>query len=243
MRAAGIKTEEVLRAGVVSFLEGAMLYGVFHGDLHGGNLLVQPDGRVALLDFGITGRLVEERRVAFLRLVMGGTLNDVRAQVQALRDLGALDPHADIEQVIADLGLDAPPQDVVEMSAEELTRQLRDLTKQLLGYGAKMPKELMLFVKDILFLDGAVATLAPDIDLLGEVASISAYFASRHGGRIASEIGIDPRERPTDLDSVRSSLGVAPETDRLSYREIQERRALLRRKFEAERHGRAPGAT
>jgi ubiquinone biosynthesis protein len=243
MRAAGIKTEEVLRAGVVSFLEGAMLYGVFHGDLHGGNLLVQADGRVALLDFGITGRLVEERRVAFLRLVMGGTLNDVHAQVQALRDLGALDADADIEQVIADLGLDGPPQDVVEMSAEELTAQLRDLTKQLLGYGAKMPKELMLFVKDILFLDGAVATLAPDIDLLGEVASISAYFASRHGGRIASEIGIDPRVRPTDLDSVRSSLGVAPETDRLSYREIQERRALLRRKFETERHGRAPGAT
>ena len=59
MKAAGIDTEAVLRAGVVSFLEGAMLFGVFHGDLHGGNLFVQPDGRVALLDFGITGRLDE----------------------------------------------------------------------------------------------------------------------------------------------------------------------------------------
>jgi len=42
---------------MISFLEGAMLYGVFHGDLHGGNLFVRPDGRLALLDFGITGRL------------------------------------------------------------------------------------------------------------------------------------------------------------------------------------------
>ena len=50
-----------------------MLYGVFHGDLHGGNLFVQPDGRVALLDFGITGRLGEQQRLAFLRLVIGGT--------------------------------------------------------------------------------------------------------------------------------------------------------------------------
>ena len=33
-------------AGLVSFMEGAMLYGVFHGDLHGGNLTVQPDGRI-----------------------------------------------------------------------------------------------------------------------------------------------------------------------------------------------------
>ena len=36
-----------------------MLHGVFHGDLHGGNLFVLPDGRTALLDFGITGRLDE----------------------------------------------------------------------------------------------------------------------------------------------------------------------------------------
>jgi ubiquinone biosynthesis protein len=214
-----------------------MLYGVFHGDLHGGNLFVQADGRVALLDFGITGRLTEPRRVAFLRLVMGGTLNDVRAQVQALRDLGALDADADIDKVIVDLGLDGPPQDVVEMSAEELTAQLRDLTKQLLAYGARMPKELMLFVKDILFLDGAVATFAPDVDLLGEVAGIATYFTNRHGGRIAAEIGIDPRAREVDLDSVRSSLGVAAETERLSYREIQDRRAQLRKKFEQERGG------
>ena len=59
MHAAGIDTAAVVRAGMVAFLEGAMLYGVFHGDLHGGNLLVLPDGRVALLDHGITGRLDE----------------------------------------------------------------------------------------------------------------------------------------------------------------------------------------
>ena len=242
MRAAGIRTEEVLRAGVVSFLEGAMLHGVFHGDLHGGNLFVQQDGRVVLLDFGITGRLDERRRLAFLRLVMGGTLNDVRAQVRALRDLGALAPDVDVEQVVADLDLDAPPQDVVQMSAEELTAQLRDLTKKLLSYGARMPKELMLFVKDIIFLNGAVANLAPDIDLLGEVAAISAYFADRHGGRIASEIGVDLRARPVDLDGVRSSLGVSTGTERISYRELRARRAAMREKFERARRAQKGGA-
>ena len=41
------------------------------------------------------------------------------------------------------------------------------MVKALLGYGARMPKELMLFVKNMVFLDGAIATLAPDLDLLG----------------------------------------------------------------------------
>ena len=65
-----------------------MLFGVFHGDLHGGNLFVRPDGRVALLDFGITGRLDEPRRLAFFRLIIGGTTNNVPIQVEALKELG-----------------------------------------------------------------------------------------------------------------------------------------------------------
>ena len=59
MKDAGIDTHEVIRTGMVAFMEGAMIHGIFHGDLHGGNLFVMPDGRTALLDFGIVGRLVE----------------------------------------------------------------------------------------------------------------------------------------------------------------------------------------
>ena len=45
MRAAGIDTEAVVRAGMIGFLEGALFYGIFHGDLHGGNLFVLPVGQ------------------------------------------------------------------------------------------------------------------------------------------------------------------------------------------------------
>ena len=44
----------------------------------------------------------------------------------------------------------------------------------------------MLFVKNMVFLDGAIATLAPDLDLFAEIADISMYFATTHGERIAS---------------------------------------------------------
>ena len=59
MKDAGVDTEEVVRTAMVALMEGAMIYGVFHGDLHGGNLFVLPDGRTALLDFGIVGRLTQ----------------------------------------------------------------------------------------------------------------------------------------------------------------------------------------
>src|SRR4051794_24206923 len=176
MKTAGIDTAAVVRACTVAFLEGALLYGVFHGDLHGGNLFVQPDGRVALLDFGITGRLDEHRRQAFLRLLVGGTVNDVRGQLAALRDLGALPPDTDLDAVIRDLDLAAPVKDPTQMTPEELTAEIRDLTKKLLAYGARLPKELMLFVKNMVFSTSMQMTLAPDADLFAEITHIATYF-------------------------------------------------------------------
>ncbi|MDA8062010.1 MAG: AarF/UbiB family protein [Actinomycetota bacterium] len=231
MRRAGIDTEAVVRALIISFLEGATLHGVFHGDLHGGNLFVQADGRVALLDYGITGRLDEPRRLAFLRMLMGGSLNDPRMQLAALRDLGALPPDTDLEAVIVDLGLDQPTDDPTAMDPEQLMREVREVTKRLLAYGARFPKVLMLFVKDMLFVDGALATLAPDVDLFAEITRIATYFTLRHGQQIAGEIGIDPRDNPVDLEGVRAAIGVSSDVDRLTYRELQARRELIRRRM------------
>ncbi|NEP53290.1 MAG: AarF/ABC1/UbiB kinase family protein, partial [Moorea sp. SIO3C2] len=101
---AGVNTHEIVRTSMIGFLEGAMIHGVFHGDLHGGNLFVQPDGRTALFDFGITGRLDEAKRQAFLRLLMTGMMSDVKGQLAAIRDLGALPPDTDLDQVFSDLG-------------------------------------------------------------------------------------------------------------------------------------------
>jgi len=56
IKAAGVDTHAIIRPGMVGFLEGALIHGILHGDLRGGNLFVRPDGRTALLDFGITGR-------------------------------------------------------------------------------------------------------------------------------------------------------------------------------------------
>jgi ubiquinone biosynthesis protein len=235
MKAAGIDTSAVVRAGLVAFLEGAVLHGVFHGDLHGGNLFVMNDGRTALLDYGITGRLSEERRLAFLRLLMGGTTNDVKTQLGALRDLGALPPDVDLDQLIVELKLDQPVVDPTEMSPDELMAQIREITKALLGIGARMPKELMLFVKDMLFLDGALGTLAPDVDLFAEITHVATYFATHHGERIAKDVGIDPRTLDVDVSGMRASFGLKEDVEHITHRELQERRAMIRKRMEDRR--------
>jgi ubiquinone biosynthesis protein len=230
MQAAGIDTEAVVRAGMIAFMEGALVHGVFHGDLHGGNLFVLNDGRTALLDFGIVGRLSDKRRMAFMRLMLGATTNDLRGQVAALRDLGALPQDTDIDAVIVDLKLDQPV-DPTTLNGEELVQEVQRIVKSLLAYGAKLPKELMLYVKNMVFLDGAIARLAPDLDIIAELTNITMVFTQRHGERIFKELGVDQSTFQIDLGSVKASLGVDESTDTLTYRELQRRRELIQKRM------------
>jgi ubiquinone biosynthesis protein len=200
MKAAGIDTSQVVRASLVSFLEGAMLFGVFHGDLHGGNLLP--------------------------------------AQIAALRDLGALPADVDIEGVIRDLNLDQPPVDPTQMSAEEITDEIRRVTKALMGYGARMPKELMLFVKDMLFCSNAIQTLAPDVDIISLIGDIALYMAEHHGERISADVGINIDVDAMDLSGIRASFGIVDETTPVTARELNQRRAVIEKRMEAHRRER-----
>ncbi|HSM67240.1 MAG TPA: AarF/UbiB family protein [Ilumatobacteraceae bacterium] len=231
MQDAGIDTPEVVRTAMIAFMEGAIVEGIFHGDLHGGNLFVLTDGRTALLDHGIVGRLTGARRNAFLRLMLGATTNDTRTQMAALRDLGALPMDTDLDAVIRDLRLDEEVIDPTTLSGEEMVQEVQRVVKALLGYGAKLPKELMLYVKNMVFLDGAIARLAPDLDLLAEVATISMLFAQKHGERLGRELGVDPESVEFDFDGVRASIGLDSSVNSLTYRELQERRELIQRRM------------
>ena len=57
------------------------------------------------------------------------------------------------------------------------------------------------------------------------------YFARTHGERLAQELGIDPRRVPINLDGVKASFGVDATTERLTYRDLQRRRALINKRM------------
>lgn len=233
MQAAGVDTHEVLRRGMAAFTEGCMVHGIFHGDLHGGNLFIGADGRIALLDFGITARMTDLERTAFMRLMLTAAMGDIHGQITAFRDLGALPPDTDIDDVISELGLDQQPFDPTKLTQDQLVAELQRIIKALLAMGARLPKILMLYVKNLVFLDAAIANLAPDLDLITEFANLSTHLAVTHGDRFAAEIGVSAEQFQVDPDAIRAGFGIVDEPGTtVTYRELQRRRELIRRRLE-----------
>ena len=133
---------------------------------------------------------------------------------------------------------------ILKYEPDELIGQIRDLTKALLAYGARMPKELMLFVKNMMFLDGAIATLAPDLDIFAELEAISLTFAEKHGQQIMSQLGLEHQaDWEPNLAGVKASFGVEDSVESLTHREVLARRAQIRDKFQGQRPSLSPRRT
>jgi ubiquinone biosynthesis protein len=87
LRRLGVDPRDVARRLSELFAEMILVHGFFHGDPHPGNILVQPGGRIVLLDFGLAKALPDDFRANVVRLtmaIMGGSKADVAAAFRAL---------------------------------------------------------------------------------------------------------------------------------------------------------------
>jgi len=88
LRAAGADPEEIARLLIDLFSEMILVHGFFHADPHPGNILVQPGGRLVLLDFGLAKDFDSSFRTGIANLVVAIMSNDKTAIGKAFRDLG-----------------------------------------------------------------------------------------------------------------------------------------------------------
>jgi predicted unusual protein kinase regulating ubiquinone biosynthesis (AarF/ABC1/UbiB family) len=88
LAAAGVDVASVVRTLVDAWCQQVLVHGFFQADPHPGNLLVEPDGRLVLLDFGLTKELPADFRARSLELLMALLRRDAGAMADVLTALG-----------------------------------------------------------------------------------------------------------------------------------------------------------
>jgi ubiquinone biosynthesis protein len=185
----------LLRVAITGVLEQALVYGVFHGDLHAGNVLVDESGDFALVDFGIAGRVRSEERAALMQLTLGFARSDVRMQLAAMKAYGAIPADADLEPLVPELEARAARLEALadversELSFDELGAEAGAIIRLLLGRGFTVPTGLVLFAKNLLYLNGLADAVAPGVNVLAEIEPVLGYFMQKYPQDMAAVVG------------------------------------------------------
>jgi len=165
IKAAGHDPHEVLRKTAETFFYQAFRDGFFHGDMHPGNLFVLPDGAVAIVDFGIMGRLDRASRRHLAELLMSFLTRDYRRVAEVHFEAGWIPKNQPIDEFtqacrsIAEPILDRPQN---EISIARLLGQLFQITET---FSMETQPQLLLLQKTMLVAEGTGRRLAPDANM------------------------------------------------------------------------------
>lgn len=234
--------ERYLNAAFQMLLED----GLFHGDLHPGNVLVLEGNRLALLDFGLVGRLTEEMRENLVTIFFAIQRKDFRTIARVYWELSIRTDHVDYGAWESDLQVlferQVMGRSMAELQIEEFVKQMTEIA---LRHNVRMTPAYTLFFKALLTAQGLARQLVPEVDPLEEmlpyVQRMARELYSRE--RIQEEIFYQltslrytARRLPlivgqavTDLQEGRLRLKIQAETspeERLARDERQNRLAL-----------------
>lgn len=176
---AGVDRRAMADNVVRAFLAQALDHGVFHADLHEGNLFVSEAGRLTAVDFGIVGRLSKDQRRYLAEILWGFIQRDYVQVARAHFDAGYVPADQSMElfaQALRSVGEPVIGRPASEVSMGRLLGQLFEITAL---FDMHLRPELVLLQKTMVTVEGVARRIDPDNDLWSAASPVVERWMTR----------------------------------------------------------------
>jgi predicted unusual protein kinase regulating ubiquinone biosynthesis (AarF/ABC1/UbiB family) len=188
----GIDENTIAEKLIFVYCEMILNHGYYHADPHPGNLLVNKNGEVIILDFGAIGRLNDEMRENIPVLIRAIVSKDQEAVLEALKKMGFIangkEANKTAQKLIAVLTeLFESGINIREFSVDDLNNStIKEFRKSInikeLSATIQVPKDWILLERTIMLLDGVTAKLAPEYKPFDTIKPYLKKLVLKNGG-------------------------------------------------------------
>ncbi len=163
--ALGVSRAELGTRVLTLFLQHALRDGMFHGDMHQGNMKVTPSGEIIAFDFGIMGRIDGFTRRAYAEILFGFIQKDYRRVAEVHFEMGYVPADRDIDEFARALSAVGEPIFGMEARHISMARLLAYLFEVTERFGMETRTELILLQRTMVVVEGVARSLNPDINM------------------------------------------------------------------------------
>ena len=166
---AGIDVKVLVGRGLQMFMKMVFVDGFFHGDLHPGNLLAQPNSEIALLDFGLVIRMSSRTKEHLAGLLLCLAREDYDAMVMHYLEMADPASNLNISKFQHDVANAVAP--FVGLSLKQMPSGtvLWDLARIAARHNTPFPQDLIIFVKTLATFEGVGTRLDPDFNMMDQI--------------------------------------------------------------------------
>ena len=161
----GMDTNKIASDIIQHFLRHAVRDGFFHADMHQGNILINENGQIVPIDFGIMGRLDKLSKRFLAEILFGFIQRDYKkvAEVHLLAGLVPKNvPVDDLAQALRSIGEPIFGQSVKDISGGKLLKQLFDVTEK---FNMQTQPQLLMLQKTMVVVEGVARKLNPNTNI------------------------------------------------------------------------------
>jgi ubiquinone biosynthesis protein len=192
-------------------LEPAFSHGVFHADPHGGNFLITDEGALAVIDFGMTGRLTPDarRRVADIFIAMDR--GDATRLADRIIEITAPTHPVDRAGLAGEIGRMLERYVPVTLEEMRFGEALGELLELIRRFGLRLPGNLALLFKTLVMTEGLLESVDPGASLNDHLEPLVEKLMF---GRLNGEDWMD-RVRDSAFDAAELSIELPRRLDRV----------------------------
>ncbi|XP_024019751.1 uncharacterized protein LOC21402847 [Morus notabilis] len=168
---------ELVNVGVICYLKQLLDTGFFHADPHPGNLIRTPDGKLAILDFGLVTKLTDDQKYGMIEAIAHLIHRDYGAIVKDFVKLDFIPEGVNLEPILPvlakvfDQALEGGG--AKNINFQELAADLAQIT---FDYPFRIPPYFALIIRAIGVLEGIALVGNPDFAIVDEAYP---YIAQR----------------------------------------------------------------
>jgi predicted unusual protein kinase regulating ubiquinone biosynthesis (AarF/ABC1/UbiB family) len=158
------RARQLARQFFRAYIRQVTVEGVYHADPHRGNVLLTSDGRLALIDFGLLGRLDDETRTTLSLLLLAIARNRADDVASLILGLSLTTLGSDESAFLHELRRKLPRYHWRPLAGIRAGEALADLQRICLRYGIRLPPSFALVGKTLAQADSIARTLDPGLD-------------------------------------------------------------------------------
>ena len=158
------RARELARTFFRAYVHQVTVAGIYHADPHRGNVLLTRDERLALIDFGLLGRLDDDTRRRLSLLLMAVAQNRADDVADLILNLSLTTVSSDEAAFVHELRRKLPRYHWRPLSGIRAGEALADLQRIAVRYGIRLPPSFALVGKTLSQADSIARTLDPELD-------------------------------------------------------------------------------
>ena len=143
-----------------------MYDGFFHGDPHPGNILVQPDGRLIFIDFGLVGRLSNAQQDDLIYLIISVLTGDVEGISRSLLKMGRPVGRVNLREFKHDIVRIRDEFMLSSLKDIDVTRFVQECTKAAQFHRIRLNPNYAILTKAAATIEGIMRALDPQMDIM-----------------------------------------------------------------------------